>query len=126
MKSTIKILGFIAVLTGILIYISGCSGNHGENHETSHQEEIHDHDENAELLHASVYQCPMKCEGDKTYEKEGTCPKCGMDLEKMEIHEVEHDHSEHEHGDEQHEHDNDEHDHEHEEEGEHDHEGHSH
>jgi transcription initiation factor IIE alpha subunit len=26
------------------------------------------------------YQCPMKCEGDKTYTKKGKCPKCTMDL----------------------------------------------
>lgn len=30
------------------------------------------------------YQCPMKCEGEKTYTHAGTCPVCGMDLEKME------------------------------------------
>ncbi len=29
---------------------------------------------------AEKYYCPMKCEGDKTYEKPGDCPKCGMDL----------------------------------------------
>lgn len=29
------------------------------------------------------YQCPMKDEGEKTYDAAGTCPKCGMDLEKM-------------------------------------------
>ena len=28
----------------------------------------------------TTYACPMKCEGDKTYEKAGDCPKCGMDL----------------------------------------------
>ncbi|GAB2820706.1 heavy metal-binding domain-containing protein [Ferruginibacter profundus] len=27
-----------------------------------------------------VYQCPMKCEGSKTYDKAGKCPKCGMNL----------------------------------------------
>ncbi len=27
-----------------------------------------------------VYQCPMKCEGSKTYDKTGKCPKCGMNL----------------------------------------------
>ncbi len=27
-----------------------------------------------------VFYCPMNCEGDKTYEKEGSCPVCGMDL----------------------------------------------
>lgn len=26
------------------------------------------------------YQCPMKCEGSKTYDKPGKCPKCGMKL----------------------------------------------
>ncbi len=29
----------------------------------------------------SSYQCPMKCEGAKTYEKAGTCPVCHMELE---------------------------------------------
>lgn len=28
------------------------------------------------------YYCPMLCEGGKKYDKEGDCPKCGMDLEK--------------------------------------------
>ncbi len=27
-----------------------------------------------------VYKCPMKCEGEKTYDKAGQCPKCGMNL----------------------------------------------
>ena len=26
------------------------------------------------------FSCPMKCEGDKTYDKPGQCPKCGMNL----------------------------------------------
>ena len=33
---------------------------------------------------AEVYQCPMKCEGDKTYDKPGRCPVCNMDLQKVE------------------------------------------
>lgn len=28
----------------------------------------------------AVYACPMKCEKDKTYDKPGKCPVCGMDL----------------------------------------------
>lgn len=28
----------------------------------------------------STYQCPMKCEGDKTYAKEGNCPVCNMKI----------------------------------------------
>ena len=27
-----------------------------------------------------VFYCPMHCEGEKTYEKAGNCPVCGMDL----------------------------------------------
>ncbi|WP_232731938.1 SCO family protein [Confluentibacter lentus] len=27
-----------------------------------------------------VYQCPMQCEGDKTYNGKGSCPICKMDL----------------------------------------------
>lgn len=27
-----------------------------------------------------AYQCPMKCEGTKTYAKKGKCPSCGMEL----------------------------------------------
>lgn len=30
------------------------------------------------------YYCPMHCEGDKTYDKPGECPVCGMDLKKEE------------------------------------------
>ena len=29
---------------------------------------------------SGVYYCPMHCEGDKTYDKPGNCPVCGMDL----------------------------------------------
>lgn len=26
------------------------------------------------------YQCPMKCEGEKTYDQPGRCPVCKMEL----------------------------------------------
>lgn len=29
------------------------------------------------------YACPMKCEADKTYDKEGKCPVCHMDLQEV-------------------------------------------
>ena len=32
----------------------------------------------------ALYQCPMQCEGDKTYDKPGKCPVCGMDLQPVE------------------------------------------
>jgi len=32
-----------------------------------------------------TYYCPMHCEGDKTYDKPGSCPVCGMNLEKLPV-----------------------------------------
>ncbi|NVJ67090.1 MAG: copper-translocating P-type ATPase [Gammaproteobacteria bacterium] len=32
---------------------------------------------------AGKYHCPMHCEGDKVYDKAGSCPVCGMNLEKL-------------------------------------------
>lgn len=37
-----------------------------------------------EQVAVAEYQCPMKCEGDKTYSEMGKCPVCGMDLKKIE------------------------------------------
>jgi uncharacterized paraquat-inducible protein A len=34
------------------------------------------------VSHKDVYQCPMKCEKEKTYDKEGKCPVCEMKLRK--------------------------------------------
>lgn len=33
----------------------------------------------------ATYACPMKCEGEKTYDKQGSCPKCKMDLKKADM-----------------------------------------
>jgi protein SCO1/2 len=33
----------------------------------------------------AVYQCPMKCEGEKTYSEAGSCPVCNMDLQPIEM-----------------------------------------
>ena len=34
----------------------------------------------AKKTSSTAFECPMKCEGDKTYDKAGKCPKCGMEL----------------------------------------------
>ncbi len=33
-----------------------------------------------------VFYCPMNCEGKKTYDKQGHCPVCGMDLVPLKTH----------------------------------------
>lgn len=42
----------------------------------------HNHKKNAGRVQntTGVFYCPMHCEGDKTYDKAGDCPVCGMDL----------------------------------------------
>ena len=54
-----------------------------QNEDTSHndQKEVHDHGYEMAM---ATYQCPMKCEGEKTYAEEGSCPECKMDLKKNE------------------------------------------
>ena len=37
-----------------------------------------------EKTEKAAFACPMKCEGEKTYDKAGSCPKCKMDLKKAE------------------------------------------
>lgn len=37
----------------------------------------------ANAQNAGKYYCPMMCEGDKVYDKFGSCPVCGMNLEKI-------------------------------------------
>ena len=79
-KSILTLVTASAFALGTML-ISGCG-----NSEQQHKEEAtHEHHE-GEVHEHEAYQCPMKCEGDKTYEEEGTCPVCKMKLAKVEEH----------------------------------------
>lgn len=87
----------LKVITGILaiafVVVTSCK-DHKKEHDNSDAEQIEmSHDNEVQLL---VYACPMKCEGDKTYEKVGSCPICGMDLKEKKINKKE-DHTGHNH-----------------------------
>ena len=47
-------------------------------HQHHHNQEPHQ--KKAPEKGNGIYYCPMHCEGDKTYDKPGSCPVCGMDL----------------------------------------------
>jgi Cu(I)/Ag(I) efflux system membrane fusion protein len=49
----------------------------------------HDHSVHGE---STAWQCPMKCEGEKTYPQPGSCPVCKMDLKPVEMATI-HDHT---------------------------------
>ncbi|MEZ4921712.1 MAG: HAD-IC family P-type ATPase [Crocinitomicaceae bacterium] len=55
------------------------SGNYAL-HEDEHAH--HPHPPKKKDTGPGIYYCPMRCEGDKTYDHPGNCPVCGMDLVK--------------------------------------------
>lgn len=55
---------------------SCCSSKNGQEHKSHEQKKTTVIPYNA----TGVFYCPMHCEGDKTYNKAGDCPVCGMDL----------------------------------------------
>ena len=60
---------FIVTTMAISLAFASCNGASDTN-----QADQHEH------MEATAYHCPMKCEDDKTYDKAGKCPVCGMDL----------------------------------------------
>ncbi|KXO00940.1 ATPase [Aequorivita aquimaris] len=50
--------------------------NQGEHHHHSKQKT----EKTQKGKGTGTFYCPMHCEGDKTYDKSGDCPVCGMDL----------------------------------------------
>ncbi len=74
MKKSILILGTAMLLFAGTAVFSSCN-----NENSSDKTEMKKSDVKAEK-----YACPMHCEGDKTYDKLGKCPECGMDLKKVE------------------------------------------
>ena len=64
------------------LFVSGlcCGRSHGIHGYGQHMSNsAHDSNEGGNTL-AGKYQCPMKCEGDKTYDQPGNCPVCNMKL----------------------------------------------
>jgi len=63
-----------------LFFFAACGGN-TNNAEQDAQQEATENLDGADAQEVSeVYACPMECEGEKTYDEEGKCPVCGMDL----------------------------------------------
>ena len=66
-----------------------------ENHSHNDEHSVHNHDHSAHKYEhhhhehheseddnqkSGTFYCPMHCEGEKTYDKAGSCPVCGMNL----------------------------------------------
>lgn len=59
-----KIKTLISILV-VIMTLSSCNSNTSKNTSSD----------------LTLYQCPMKCEGEKTYNEAGSCPVCKMDLQ---------------------------------------------
>ncbi len=46
----------------------------------AHAHHSHKNDHHKPEKGSGIYYCPMHCEGEKTYDKPGDCPVCGMHL----------------------------------------------
>ena len=57
--------------------------NSHNGHTHTHTEIKHITSDHSQKDDNGKYYCPMHCEGDKTYNKPGNCPVCGMNLEKV-------------------------------------------
>lgn len=55
-----------------------------EKYEPVHKQDSNSHKHHNHEHTQAKYICPMHCEGDKTYDKPGDCPECGMHLKKEE------------------------------------------
>lgn len=70
------------LLLSVLMF-AACSSNTPKNETAESIAPTTDSAAIAADANLSVYQCPMKCQGDTTYTVAGQCPVCGMDLEKL-------------------------------------------
>jgi len=79
------------ILTGMVIlsmglFITSCNEKKKVKEDVK-TEKHEDGDSDKEMkkpeIAAVEYQCPMKCEGDKTYHEPGSCPVCKMDLKEI-------------------------------------------
>ena len=73
-----KIIVVLAVFFSVSMVFTSCKS------EKKEEKKEHVTSDKKEIAEKEVYQCPMKCEKEKTYEKEGACPVCKMKLRKKE------------------------------------------
>lgn len=74
-----KKLIFSSILA--IAFLASCGGDKGKSGTDSVQATA---PANGNSNVAAVkYQCPMKCEGEKTYDAAGKCPMCQMDMKEV-------------------------------------------
>lgn len=88
MRKSILVLS-LAFMAVAAVSFTACKNTPKAAEETEATHEL----EATEKMAAAEYQCPMKCEDEKTYAEMGTCPVCEMDLKALTAEAHDHDHS---------------------------------
>ena len=73
----------LAVIFSFAVMFTACKETKKEEVKTQNND-THDHAK-VEIDSKDVYQCRMDCEKGKTYDKEGSCPVCKMDLKEKSL-----------------------------------------
>lgn len=101
-----KLVFAIAVVFTVGFTVTSCKSEQKETKEVEKEivkeaEGVVNKAEATKTMALATYQCPMKCEAEKTYNKPGQCPTCKMDLAviKADVDSEEHEHKE---GEEEH------------------------
>lgn len=90
MKKITRVL-LLSIAFGFVV--AACNNGKKEEDSSKQVEEQKEHathddaedDDHGYEMAMAAYQCPMKCEDEKTYAEEGSCPVCKMDLKKVEV-----------------------------------------
>ncbi len=82
MKSSNRLI--LIIIATFIIASMACTGAK-KNKETKENLKTEKLDEDLQKVKEETihYQCPMKCEGVKTYTDKGKCPLCKMDLKEI-------------------------------------------
>ncbi len=84
MKKNTLVIAFLFVIG---LAFTSCNESKKEESKPEAQKEVSEAKESVEAetpeIAMAEYQCPMQCEGDKTYDEPGKCPKCEMDLKEV-------------------------------------------
>lgn len=84
-----KVLLSIAIIAAI--GFTSCTSEKKADKQDAPKEEMNHDKMDHDKMAAAEYQCPMKCEGDKTYtDKDHKCPVCKMDLKEVKHEDGEH------------------------------------
>ena len=74
----------IVLLLALALLFVTCKNDKKESDKENTNLENHHQHQVGETGHdVANYQCPMKCEGEKTYNEAGSCPTCKMQLKQI-------------------------------------------